>query len=215
MLALNMKLSTKTKFKYGHSRGFVLPFTLLISAIILSIATSVSVILVKELYFSKLSRDSQTAYYAADNGLECAIMVDDTYVNPATGLGIFESVNTTTASDVLLIVNAERQSAGLAPLSLFGGNSIKCATSEIFNPVTNGFVTQAYSRTNSLGNVENGRTSIFTLHMSLANGVMRCAQVTVNKTSTYRQIISQGYTSCPGGVAPPIERAVINESEIK
>ncbi len=196
-------------------RGFVLPFTLLICSIILSIATAISVILVKELYFSKVSRESQTAYYAADNGLECAITVDDTYVNPSTGLGIFESVSTTQASDVLTLVNEERQTRGLTAITLSGGNSIKCATSEIFNVSTNGFITQDYSRTNSLGNVENGRTSIFTLHMNLGDGTERCAKVTVNKTSTYRQIISQGYTTCPGGAYPPIERAIVNETEIK
>lgn len=196
-------------------RGFVLPFTLLICSIILSIATAISVILVKELYFSKVSRESQIAYYAADNGLDCAVTVDDTYVNPATGLGIFESVSTTQASDVLAIVNEERQARGLTAITLSGGNSIKCATSEIFNVSTNGFITQDFSRTNSLGNVESGRTSIFTLHMDLGDGTERCAKVTVNKTSTYRQIISQGYTTCPGGVYPPIERAIVNETEIK
>lgn len=198
-------------------RGFVLPFTLLICSIILSVATAISVILVKELYFSKVSRESQTAYYAADNGLECAITIDDTYVNPATGLGIFESVSTTQPSDILTIVNTERQSRGLTAITLYGGNSIKCATSEIFNPdpSTINFHTQDYSRTNSLGNVENGRTSIFTLHMNLGDGTERCAKVTVNKTTTYRQIISQGYTTCPGGAYPPIERAIVNETEIK
>lgn len=207
-----MKNSHHKKIKINF-RGVVLPFTLLISSIILSVATAISVILVKELYFSKVSRESQTAYFAADNGLDCAIVVDDTYINPATGLGIFESTNTTTASDVLAIVNAERQAQGLSTLTLYGGNSIKCAMSEIFNPTINGFITQPYSRVNSLGNTENGRTSIFTLHMNLGDGTERCAKVTVNKTSSYRQIISQGYTTCPGGILTPIERAVINTTE--
>ncbi len=202
------------KTKTSLTRGFVLPFTLLICSIILSIATAISIILVKELYFSKLSRDSQIAYYAADNGLECAIAVDDSYTNPATGLGIFESVNTTTASDVLTLVNEDRQSRGLSAITLTGGNSIKCATSEIFNPTTNEFTTQSFTRTNSLGDLENGRTSRFTLRMNLGNGTERCAKVSVNKTATYRQIISQGYTTCPGGVLPPVERAVVSTSEI-
>lgn len=201
------------------ARGFVLPFTLLICSILLSVSTAISVILVKELYFSKLSRDSQTAYYAADNGLMCAILVDDNYIDPTTGLGIFESNAVTTADVVLTSVNADRQSRGLQPLTLYGGNnSIKCSTSEIFNPnatTGNNFKTQAYSRTNSFGQSENGRTSLFTMYISLGDGTTRCAKVTVNKTSTYRQIISQGYTTCPGGVGSPIERAVVNETEIK
>ncbi len=208
------------RISFKRARGFVIPFTLLICSILLSISTSISVILVKELYFSKLSRDSQTAYYAADNGLECAIVVDDTYTNPATGLGIFESVKTIKANDVLTIINTERQSMGLTVLTLYddnsiNDNSIKCATSEIFNPITNGFKTQAYSRINSIGGVEDGRTSIFTLRMDLDGTAERCAKVTVNKTANYRQIISQGYTTCPGGGTPPIERAVVSESEIR
>lgn len=209
-----MKNKFLKKINIKSSRGFVLPFTLVVCVIILSVATSISIILVKELYFSKISRDSQIAYFAADNGLECAIVIDDTYTNPNTGLGIFESVNTTTASDVLTIINNDRQSKGLTAITLYGGNSIKCATSEIFNPVTNGFAVSDFPHVNSLGQTENGRTSTFVLHMNLGGTLERCAKVTVNKTAHYRQIISQGYTSCPGSFITPIERAVVDETEI-
>ncbi|MCX6756732.1 MAG: hypothetical protein NTW35_01070 [Candidatus Nomurabacteria bacterium] len=202
--------------KIIKTKGFVLPFTLLICSILLAVSTAISLILVKELYFSKLSRDSQFSYYAADNGLMCAIAIDDAYIDPATGLGIFESSNSMDAAAVLGKVNEERVLKSLTPVTLYNGNSIKCATSEIFNPATNGFITQAYSRTNSTGGLESGRTSIFTLHINLGDSTERCAKVTVNKTSNYRQIISQGYASCPGtrGSAP-VERAVISETEIK
>jgi hypothetical protein len=110
-------------------------------------------------------------------------------------------------------------------LTLSGGNSIKCATSEIFNPVDNDYevngadnpfvVNGLYQRTNSAGQVETGRSTRFMLRMDLGGGAERCAKVTVNKTANYRQIISQGYTVCPGGVVAPIERAIINETEVK
>jgi len=205
------------KKKLSKSRGFVVPFTLLISSILLSISTAISLILIKELYFSRLSRDSQFAYYAADNGLMCAITIDDTYIDPATGLGIFQSSDTTDAVTVLSRVNEERTLHGLNQLTLFdGGNSIKCATSEIFNPSTNGFDVKLFTRTNSLGIEENGKSSIFTLHMNLGDSTERCAKVTVNKTPNYRQIISQGYANCPGTRgSTPIERAVVSETEIK
>lgn len=203
------------KKKLRTSRGFVVPFTLLISSILLAISTAISLILIKELYFSRLSRESQFAYYAADNGLMCAIAIDDAYIDPDTGLGIFESGGAT-VDQVLVKINAERTSQGLNPLTLSGGDSIKCATSEIFNLPTNGFTTQAYTRTNSLGTDESGITSIFTLKMDLGDGTKRCATVTVKKTPNYRQIISQGYASCPGTRgATPIERAVVSETEIK
>lgn len=208
----------KLKFKLKSSRGFVLPFTLLICVIILTISTTISSILTKELYFSKLSRESQTAYYAADNGLMCATSIDDSYIDPDTGLGIFES-GAATAAQVLVKVNAERAQQSLDPLTLYGGNNpIKCATSEIFNPdiSTIGFNVKPYNRTNSLGDYETGNSSIFTLHMDLGGGAMRCAKITVNKTPNYRQIISQGYAECPGTrVKYPVERAVVSETEVK
>jgi len=52
--------------------------------------------------------------------------------------------------------------------------------------------------------------------MNLGDNTERCAKVTVNKTPNYRQIISQGYASCPGTRgSTPIERAVVSETEIK
>ncbi len=194
-------------------RGFVMPFTLLICSILLSIATSISIILVKELYFSKVSRDSQIAYYAADNGMMCAVMVDDQYIDPDTGLGIFQYALSPTAQDVLTKINTAEGSV----LTLYNGNSIKCATSEIFNPAltANGFEVTDFPHTNSLGQTENGKTSKFTLRMDLGDGTTRCAKITVNKTPTFRQIISQGYTVCPGGSIRPIERAIINTTEIQ
>lgn len=205
-----MNIFPSQSFKI-YIKGFVLPLTLLICSIILSVATIVSTVLLKGLYFSRLSRDSQLAYYAADAGLMCATTIDDAYTDPVTGLGIFESSNITTADSVLASVNTYRASRGLAALTLYGGStSIKCGASEIFNPSTSDFSTQPYSRVNSAGNTENGRTSIFTMHMDLGDGTERCAKVTVNKTSTYRQIISQGFAKCVanGGIA--VERAVIS-----
>lgn len=213
----NFKLF-KTKENINNSRGFVIPFTLLVCVIILSVSTGISVILAKELYFSKLSRESQDAYYAADNGLMCAIAIDDAYIDPATGLGIFES-GAVTADQVLTKVNAERALKLLDPLNLYGGsNPIKCATSEIFNPITDGYnVDSSYSHINSSGNVESGKSSTFTLHMDLGYGITRCTKVTVNKTSNYRQIISQGYAECPGTRSNKysVERAIVDETELK
>lgn len=191
------------------SRGFVMPLTLLVCSILLSVATSISIILVKELYFSKISRESQTAYYAADNGMMCAIMVDDKYVDPDTGIGIFQYRLSPTAEEVLTKINAAQGGS----LMLTGSNSIKCATSEIFNPSSpNNFtVTGGYTSPNG----DTGYSSTFTLRMDLdgTGSSYRCAKVTVNKTPSYRQIISQGYTTCQAGYVMPIERAVIHTSQ--
>lgn len=193
-----------------RTRGFVLPLTLIVCVIILTIATGISVILAKELYFSKLSRLSQVAYFAADNGLMCATMIDDKYVDPNTGLGIFQYNNLVTSQMVLDKTNATRQANGLSPITL---NDIKCATSDIFNSTITGYAIAPFTRIDSAGNPDNGETTTFNMKMDLGGGEYRCANILINKTTLYRQIISRGFASCTSVFQFPIERAIVSTSE--
>lgn len=194
-----------------RSRGFVLPLTLVICVIILTISAGISIILAKELYFSKLSRLSQVAYYAADNGMMCATMIDDKYIDPDTGLGIFQYAPTPTAQQVLDKYNLIRQSQSLPDISL---NSIKCATSDIFNTTTTSYAVTAFSRTNSQGQAETGRTTTYSMTMNLGDGTTRCATVVINKTPKYRQIISRGFASCSTTSSYRVERAIVSTTEV-
>lgn len=205
-----MKLFFIKKIHTTRIRGFVLPLTLIICVIILTIATGISIILAKELYFSKLSRLSQIAYYAADSGLMCATMVDDKYVDPETGLGIFEYDNLVSSQAVLDKVNISRVANGLATITL---NDIKCATSAIFDDSVSSFTITPFVRLDSAGNPDTGQTSTFDMRMDLGEEEYRCATVTVNKTSKYRQIISRGFASCNSVFAYPIERAIVSTAE--
>jgi len=208
---MNIFTYFRQKFTVRSFRGFVLPLTLIVCVIILTIATGISVILAKELYFSKLSRLSQIAYYAADNGLMCATMVDDQYVDSETGLGIFQYANAPTSQSVLDGINTRRVAQGLPTISL---NSIKCATSDIFNTSITGYTVTAFSRFDSEGNVDNGRATTFNMRMDMGNSEYRCATIVVNKTPSYRQIISRGFASCNSAVyAYPIERAIVSTSQ--
>lgn len=195
--------------KHGQKaiRGFVLPLTLILSIIILTISAGISIILAKELYFSKLSRQSQVAYYAADDGLMCALMIDDHYVDPTTGIGIFQYNDLVTASVTLANINAERISRGYDALSL---NDIKCATSEIFNAAVSGYHTES---TEIRINDEPIQATTFSMRMDLGDDTYRCATIVVNKTSTYRQIISRGFASCVTTGTIPVERAIVNTSK--
>lgn len=205
-----MKLFTFKKIIHTHAKGFVLPLTLIVCVIILTIATSISIILSKELYFSRLSRLSQIAYYAADNGLMCATVIDDQYYDQETGLGIFQYNNLVTSQMVLDRINVQRVAGGLSALSL---NDIKCAASSIFDTSVTGYALTPFSRIDSAGNTDTGQTSTFNMRMDLGGGEYRCATVLVNKTPTYRQIISRGFASCGSVYAYPIERAIVSTSE--
>ena len=197
-----------------RSRGFILPLAMLICTIILIISTGITNILVKEVYFSKLSRMSQLAYYAADDGVMCAVMVDDRYFDTDTGYGIFpynQLIDPSTAiQNTLDKVNTERQVKNLSSLVI---NDIACATAPIFDTTVSGFTTDIFSRINSLGATENGISSTYSMRMNLGDGNFRCALITVNKTANYRQIISRGYATCLESTIQPIERAVVNTTE--
>ena len=203
------------KLKGLFERGFILPMTLLVCAIVLAVTTGISMLLTKELYFSRISRESQLAYYAADIAMMCAIMVDEKYIDPSTGLGIFphNGLSTDTNIDIQNVldeVNLERQYRNLSSLSI---NDIKCATVPIFDSSTSLFSTVPFQRLDSNNNVELGQTSIFVMHMDLGDGTLRCATVSVSKTDRYRQIIARGFTSCGNGSSKVIERAIISTTE--
>lgn len=217
-----MKLTARI-FKKNRKRssleGFVLPFTMLMSVLILFITTGALTLLSKQLYFSKLYKQSQAAYYAADDAITCITTVDDTYL-AADGLGIFPSstaVNPTTyMNDTLTYVNAKRTAANLPLISSL--TDIKCAQASVFDPSPTGgnfkvsstnFVYHYNHPFTGVPLTEDGKTSTSNMRMDLGSGKYRCAKVTVNKTVSYRQIIVQGYAECdnPNG---SIERAVVN-----
>lgn len=62
----------------GSRSGFVLLFSVVLTSIILAITLGVSNISLKELTFSTSAKDSNTAFYAADTGAECALYYDKT-----------------------------------------------------------------------------------------------------------------------------------------
>lgn len=212
------------KYRFLHFpvrlKGFVLPFTMLIATLVLFVASTSSTLLSKQIYFSKLYRQSQAAYYAADDAISCVVAVDDTYT-AEDGLGIFPSSTTTPAetyiANVITYTNAKRADAGLPAITL---GDIKCGQSALFDVGTSSFkVAPANFEYHSpTAGIEEGKTVTFTMKMDLGvdpadltgtNHLYRCAFVTVNKTPSYRQIISQGYSSCDNRNTA-VERAVIN-----
>ena len=205
---------------FGKNRGFVLPFTLLICAILLLISVSISGILTKQIYFSNLARDSQIAYYAADNALACTLAIDETYTD-VEGIGIFpyssgspvvESTEKDAMLQVLVDIDTKRQSLDppLYPLAQTL-SEVQCAQATMLDDTANFSISpDLFSRVVGAG-TEYGRTSTFLMKMKIADNEYRCAKVTIRKTQSYRQIISQGYSRCDRANTS-IERAIINTS---
>lgn len=208
------------KRKNGFVAGFVLPYTLFVTSIMIIITSSVSAVIIKQLYFSRLARQSKAAYYAADTALLCTTVIDSTYTN-ADGIGIFpfdaNSLNYVTyqvdMGDVVAYTNSRLLSAGTLATNYL---DITCAGANIFDPAISGFAldSNVFSYLVPAHGVfpattESGRSSTFKMKMPLGDGTFRCAKVTVNKTPTYRQIISQGYSDCSNS-ASSVERAVVD-----
>ena len=211
----------KSKFKiilaikHDQRKGFILPFTMLIAVLVLLVTSSVMTLVSKQLYFNRIYKQSQTAYYAADDAIACAIAIDDTYQG-SDGLGVFPSSTTTNVTTyidgVFSYISAQRLDAGLSP-STITRKDIKCGQSSIFNedsnPIAIATSTNFYERNLGGAGIEYGVTSIYTMRMPLGNGEFRCAKVTINKTPSFRQIIAQGYAKCNES-AGSVERAVVN-----
>lgn len=66
----------KTILKNKQKKGFVILIAVLVSSLMISLGAFIANIAVKELTLSSSGRDSQTAFYAADSALECALYQD-------------------------------------------------------------------------------------------------------------------------------------------
>jgi hypothetical protein len=182
-----------------------MPLTLILTTLILTVSSGITTIVIKELFFSRLSRDSDLAYYAADAALECASFLNDTYVN-SDGSGLFENpVNDATAT--LTYINLKRQSESVPPLAL---TDIRCASVPIFDSTVTNFAV-----TNSLKSdgITPSKLSTFSMQMDIGEGKTRCAIVTVNKTTSWTQIIARGFNTCSITGKNVVERAVVGTSE--
>ncbi len=226
----NIKKNHNTIRYSIHPRGFILPFTMLITVIVLFITTGALALLSKQQYFSRVYRQTQSAYYAADDAISCAIMIDDTYVSD-DGLGIFPSNIGTAATYPQSVLDYMNNKTGATSITLA---DITCGQSPIFasggtpifNPQFTANTIYTYNFTNPqtfLPDTESGVVSTYNMQMDLGldpadltgvNHLYRCAKVTVRKTPSFRQVIAQGYSSC-NGTADSVERAVVNTTIIQ
>ena len=74
--------------KNNLESGYILAFALIVVGILLTVSFSVSRIITKEIYFSKLLENSKSAYFAADAGLECAQYLDSVFKDDSVGVSL-------------------------------------------------------------------------------------------------------------------------------
>ncbi len=90
------------------NRGFAMLFSVLISSLLVVIGLSIFNITLKELTISTSGRESQTAFYAANSGMECALYWDLKEKAFAT------STTDYTSQQVNAVCNAERVNTSIS-----------------------------------------------------------------------------------------------------
>ena len=82
------------KNKKFYKKGIALLFSIMLSAVFLSISLGVLSITTKELRFNLSSRDTNNAFYATESGIECALYNDKStstfFVDTASSTGVLD-----------------------------------------------------------------------------------------------------------------------------
>lgn len=196
-------------------RGYILPLAMILSTLILLVSFGITSIIVRQARFSRIMKESFIAFNAADLALTCSMFVDDNYYR-TTGLfptGFFPVDVATypiasTSDEIaasLSIVNNDKASRGLPAVTL---SDISCGSVPIFDVSKTGATSTDYTYNGSV--TQNGKKTTFSLKLPLSNGEYRCATVIVNKTQSYRQIISSGYSTCDVSDQNRLERVIVS-----
>lgn len=76
------------KLNFKNNKGYTLLFAVIVSSIVLSVGISIMNISRKEFQLAVASRDSVSAFYAADTGFECALNQDNYFATNTPGISI-------------------------------------------------------------------------------------------------------------------------------
>ncbi len=85
---------------YHHNKAFVSLFTVLLATVILSIAVGMTSIALKQIVLASTADDANEAFYSADSGMQCAIMLDLDETMDYFGIGNPGSANCGSAQSI-------------------------------------------------------------------------------------------------------------------
>lgn len=219
--------------------GFILAFALIVVASVLMMAITLSNIMNKELFFSRLVSNNHLAYNAADSGMECAIYLDSVFRDDFTGDSIILNNVMNTSADLYFLSNLNNIFSASSSInsSLKSIDKITCANddntyNQIFNKDENnnsGFVS---SRNYVLDNLDNMKSS-YTLSGDILNATTtfgfiikgennenKCVIVDFYKERTndqinltsYFAITSTGFSSCNKNDKSRVSRTIFRYS---
>jgi len=148
-----MTLFKKNKRKES-TKGIALLFSVIVSSLLLTIALSVLNTAMKELSFSTSARDTGSSFFAADSGIECALLYDKSgtsvFIDPNAGGGGGEPAPTSiTCNGDTVSIEGSYPSFVFKLLNL-GVNSKSCALVSMFKDKDEG-ATKVISKGYNLG----------------------------------------------------------------
>lgn len=215
---MNFLLKKNDRDKSTARGGFILPLAMLLMSLILLVSLGITSIIVRQAKFTRIVRDSFIAYNAADMAVTCTAFIDNSYVNPSTGYGIFPTSDATFSvadsqleiDDTIARINVGRTARGIGTITL---NDVSCGSVHVFSNAETGITYSTTTYTRSDLTTETGKRSTFILSLPLTNGEFRCAKVIFNKTPSFNQIIASGYSSCDATGIHRLERVIISSAE--
>lgn len=228
-----MKKNIKNRNNQG---GYILAFTLIIMSILLIVSLSVSRIIAKEMYFSKLIELSKSTYFAADSGIECAKYLDSVFKDITFGNSIILN-STSTADGNFDFINNANQYVFFSSSTVILSTNITSPSGIYCNGDNNIF--GAYASTpDAVENNLNNELSSFNIvgdstHATTTFGLIlkdidpntgniktRCALVVFYKerfsvatdTTVSFGIISTGYSNCDNQSRSRVSRTIFESS---
>ncbi len=232
-------LNKYKKIKNKFEEGYILAFALIVVAILLTVSLSISRIITKEIYFSRLIENGKGAYFAADAGLECAQYLDSVFKDDSIGVSLI--LNATTSSNggqdfkdhatnyvffatSTVVSNTEISNISNIFCSSDGGdnkifNEYESSTDSVKE---NLFNSDSFSSFNIQGDANQATTTfgiIIKQKDSSGNDINRCALIEFAKTKSNSTtttasfgIASTGYSSCNANDPTRVSRTIYRYS---
>lgn len=133
-------MSFKTIFKTEKNSGYAILFTVLIISMILAMTVGISNTTFRELRFTTTAKQSHTAFFAADSGLECALWQDRNTTGPVFPFNSTAPpapvMNCVISSPAITVVSASATSASYVVQDfLAGGGCVRVTVEKDQNAV--------------------------------------------------------------------------------
>lgn len=232
----------KKFFKKNNKRdsGFILAFTLVIMSILLMVSLSVSRIIAKEMYFSKLIELSKSTYFAADSGIECAKYLESNFKDLTSGSSLILNSTSTGDGNLDFITNANQNifyasSTVITSTNIGSLAGVYCNSDDpSYNQVFGAYASTPQAVENNLDNnlssfnvIGDSTHATTTLGLILknidpntGNVNTRCALVVIFKertsvatdTTVSFGIISTGYSNCDSQSRSRVSRTIFESS---